>query len=106
MGSVFSNLSRAVKILFSDKVILLLGSVPVITGTLLYVFLGQKLYNLVMVKGQAMIQERIGDGSGASIIYWALLAIFSILLFFIVNWTFVMVVSIFASLSELIIQTS
>ena len=63
-------------------------------GLALYFFLGAKLYQLVMVYGRGKIEGFIGDGSGASFVYWALFILFMATLFFVVNWTFVMVVSV------------
>lgn len=97
MSVVFNNLSRSIKILFADKVILSLSMMPIMIGGVLYYFLGKWLYDLIMQKGQAFISDHLGDGSGAGIIFWILQVIAFVLLFFIVNWTFVMVVSVFAS---------
>ena len=92
-----TNFYRAISIMFKDKIIFLLGSVPILIGMILYFFLGVQLYQLVMVQGQEKIQSLLGDSSGASFAYGVLFVLFMAILFFIVNWTFVMIVSILSS---------
>ncbi len=94
---ILKKLNEAIKLLFKDKVLLTLGMFPVLIGIGLYTLLGAKLYNFAMGEGQAYIQGKLGDGAGASVLYWVLFMIFFVLLFFIVNWTFVMIVSVLAS---------
>ena len=91
------NFSRAISIMFKDKTILCLSSVPIVLGLVLYYLMGAKLYQLIMVQGQGKIKGLIGEGSGANLAYIILFVVFMAILFFVVNWTFVMVVSILAA---------
>lgn len=88
---------KALKLIFKDKVLLALSFIPLTIGTVLYSFMGTWLYDLVMGRGRLMIEERLGDGTGASILYYALILVFTVLLFFVVNFTFVLLVSVLAS---------
>lgn len=88
---------RALSLIFKDKMLLMLSFVPLIIGTVLYSFIGSWFYKFVMGRGEAYIQAQLGDGTGASIVYYILVAVMTVLLFFIVNFTFVLIVSVLAS---------
>ncbi len=90
-------LGRSWKLILNDRVLLLLSFIPLIIGTVLYSVMGTWLYKLVMNEGRDFIQDRLGDGTGASVLYYALILVFTVLLFFLVNFTFVLIVSVLAS---------
>ena len=88
---------RSISVIFKDKVIFTLFLIPVFMGGLLYFLLGTKLYELVMVYGQGKVRDFIGENAGSGFVYWSFFILFMGVIFFLVNWTFVMVVSILAS---------
>ena len=88
---------RSLSILIKDKSILCLSCVPVLMGSVLYFFLGAKLYQLVSVQGRAFVHDLLGESSGANLAYGLLFILFMTIIIFLVNWTFVIVVSILAS---------
>lgn len=83
--------------LFKDKINFLLALIPVIIGILLYYFFSTWLYGTVMDQGQIFIDSYISEGTLGKFVYYLVAAILSIMMFFLVNWTFVLVVSIVAS---------
>ena len=96
MNKMIESLSSAFQFILKDKIIMTLSSFPVMIGGALYYFLGSWVLNNVLVWGKQWISERMSDGFGV-FIYWILAALLWIVFFFIVNWTFVLVVSLIAS---------
>lgn len=94
---IIRSFSEAIKIFFKDKVILAMGMIPIAIGTGLYILLGSWAYGLVSGKGREYVEGLIGSDSGASVLYWILFIFVSVVLFFIVNFTFVMIVSVLAA---------
>jgi CysZ protein len=97
INNAFAAFSPSVNMIFKNKVNLILAVIPVIIGILLYWFAGSAIYEAVMGQGQELINEYIKEGTWGAIVYYLVAAIFSIMLFFIVNWTFVLVVALLAS---------
>ncbi|MCY4644922.1 MAG: EI24 domain-containing protein [Bacteriovoracales bacterium] len=92
-----TRFSKTFSILLKDRLILCMALVPILIGLSLYILLGKKIYEWLTVSGQEMIKGIIGEGAGANFIYSVLFILATGLLFFIVNWTFVMVVSILSA---------
>lgn len=83
--------------IFKDKVNIILAGIPVIMGILLYYFLGAWVYGSVMEQGNMLIKEYVSEGTMGQFVYYIVAAILTIMLYFLVNWTFVLVVSAIAS---------
>lgn len=83
--------------IFKDKVNIILAGIPVIMGILLYYFLGAWVYGSVMDQGHMLIKEYVSEGTMGQIVYYIVAAILTIMLYFLVNWTFILVVSAIAS---------
>lgn len=83
--------------IFKDKVNIILAGIPVIMGILLYYFLGAWVYGSVMDQGHTLIKEYVSEGTMGQFVYYIVAAILTIMLYFLVNWTFVLVVSAIAS---------
>jgi CysZ protein len=83
--------------IFKDKVNIILASIPVILGILMYYFLGSWIYGSVMDQGHMLIKEYVSEGTMGQFVYYIVAAILTIMLYFLVNWTFVIVVSAIAS---------
>jgi CysZ protein len=80
-----------------DKIILLFSFLPVLIGVLLYILMGKYVFMDFMGWGKEWIESQISSKGWSSFFYHILVGIFSIFFFFLVNWTFVLVVSIIAS---------
>jgi CysZ protein len=96
LKATFSSFWIAKKYLIQDRVILFLSLIPIFIGLVLYLLGGQFLYSTFLEIGQKWITEYISAGAVGSFIYYILFGLLSLVLIFITNWTFVLVVSILA----------
>lgn len=87
----------SINMILKNKINLLLACIPIIIGILLYWFLGSFIYEGIMGWGTQQIEQYIASSSWGSIVYYVIATILSIMLFFLVNWTFVLVVALIAS---------
>lgn len=97
LKNALTSLKPASGQIFKDKINMLLALVPVIIGILLYFFLGTWLYGSVMDQGQIMIKEYVSEGAMGTFVYYIVAAILTIMMYFLVNWTFVIIVATIAS---------
>lgn len=95
--NALSSFSPAVVMIVKNKINLTLSLIPIVIGILLYWFAGAAIYEGVMGQGQELINEYIQEGTWGAIVYYLVATIFTVMLFFIVNWTFVLVVTLLAS---------
>ncbi|MGK0367565.1 MAG: CysZ protein [Thermoproteota archaeon] len=95
--SMFTSLTPSIRYILKDKVNFTLASIPVAIGVALYLFLGKWMYGSVLTSGQEMIKSKISEGTLGSALYWIIAAVMTVILFFIINWTFVLIVSVIAS---------
>ncbi|MBT7766414.1 MAG: hypothetical protein HN730_04615 [Bdellovibrionales bacterium] len=93
----FTAFFRSLQILQQDRITLLLSLVPILIGGVLYLLLGKWIYASLLVSGQAWITSTISAGGFGSFLGYLLASLLSIALFFIVNLTFVLIVSLIAS---------
>ena len=94
---LITHFLRALSIMFKDKLILFLSTIPLCIGMVLYFLMGAKLYQFVIIGGQEKVKGFVGEGVQGHIAASILFILFMGILFFALNWTFVMVVSILAS---------
>ncbi len=94
---MIKSIKPAIKHLYSDKVNLIFTLIPLTIGLLLYYSLGSWFFTTFINKGEAYIKANISNGTGSSILYWILASLLTLVLYFVVSWTFVMVVSIVSS---------
>jgi CysZ protein len=85
------------QILFKDKVNLTLALIPMLIGIMLYAFIGTWLFGSLVDQGTKWITELTGSGTAGGIFTWILAAIFTVILYFVVSWTFVLLITILAS---------
>jgi CysZ protein len=83
--------------LFKDKVNFIFTAIPVSIGMLLYYLFGSWFFNTFITKGKALIESNISNDTGGSILTFILGTLLSVVLYFVVSWTFVLVVSIVGS---------
>ena len=92
-----TSFGPALRHLTKDKVNMVFALIPILCGLALYIFAGSWMYGTAMENGRALIDEYVSQGTWGSVVYYIVATIMVVLLFFIINWTFVLVVSIFAS---------
>lgn len=92
-----SSVNPAFKNITKDKINFLLALIPVTIGLVLYYFLGSWIYETVLGAGQELIEQYISKDTWSSVFYYIAAALLSVMLFFLVNWTFVLIVALIAS---------
>ncbi len=97
MSQLVSTFTTSLKVIKQDKVNLALCFAPVIIGILLYLFLGNYFYGDLREWIHSLVASKINSETWGAILYYILIAMVWILIFFLVNWTFVLVVSLIAS---------
>ena len=88
---------KSIQVIKQDKYILFLSLIPVFLGSLIYFFLGKFLYGDILEKGSKWVESTVNAGEWGSVIYYVLMILLTILMYFIVSWTFVLIVSVIAS---------
>ncbi|MCO4754179.1 MAG: hypothetical protein KC478_06840, partial [Bacteriovoracaceae bacterium] len=79
-----------------DKVNFVMALIPVLIGIALYYFLGSWIYESATTAGKDLIDQYISQDNLGAVVYWFAAAILTVMLFFLVNWTFVLVVTLIA----------
>lgn len=95
--NALTSLKPAVKNILGNKVNTFLALIPVFLGILIYIFLGAWVYGTVMAEGKALIDQYITGDTLSGIVYYLVAAIFTIMLYFLINWTFVLIISLISS---------
>ena len=96
LSKVYESFSLSIDLFRKDKVILMLSLIPIGIGSILYYFLGRWVLVNILQEVNTWIQSLISGDIG-SIIYYIIFFTFSIIFIFLINWTFVLVVSIISS---------
>lgn len=97
MSTVVSSFKQSFSIIKKDKIVALLGAIPITLGALIYYFVGSWFYNSMLASGKAFIDSNISEGTLGGILYYVLYFLIFLVLYFLINWTFVLLVSIIAS---------
>lgn len=96
MLNAFKAWRPAYKLIFKDKTSLLLALIPILMGIFLYSLLGHYFFSTLISMGQKYIETYLSSGTFGQFVYYLVVAVLTVALYFIVNWTFVLVLSIFA----------
>lgn len=88
---------QALSVMKNDKWIVVLSMVPVAIGVGLYYWLGSWLYGDVLTWGNEWVKESIDNDTWGNVISWAVGIVMTVVLYFIISWTFVLIISIIAS---------
>lgn len=80
-----------------DKWIILFSFVPILIGAGIYTAFGSYLYGDLLDLGKKYIQDTVSSGGWSQFFFWLLAGILTIAFYFLLSWTFVLVVSMFAS---------
>ena len=94
---VIKNFGLSFKLIKEDKVLLLLSLIPILIGLLFYGILGGWVFTSVIPWGNELIQSWLSIDWLGSFLGWIVKALITILFFFVINWTFFLVVSLLAS---------
>ena len=97
MSRVIKSFFSSLKMIKEDKVLLLLCMIPVFIGVLVYIGLGAWLYTSFIPIGVEWVQGKISLDWLGSFFSWVVKGLFFILFGGLANYTFVLVVSLFAS---------
>lgn len=85
------------QLLWRDKVSLLLSLIPIGLGVLIMVSVGHIFYGELTQYGQKLVEEYISNDSAGKFFGYFFTLLFSVMMYFIVSWSFVLMVSIIAS---------
>ena len=97
MSRVIKSFFQAMKMIKEDKILLLLSLIPIIVGVGVYVALGSWLYTSFIPSGVEWVQDKVSLEWLGSFFSWIIKGLFFILFGGLANYTFVLVVSLFAS---------
>ena len=97
MSRVIKSFFQAIKMIKEDKILLLLSLIPIVIGIGVYVALGSWLYTSFIPTGVDWVQDKISLDWLGSFFSWVIKGLFFILFGGLANYTFVLVVSLFAS---------
>ena len=97
MGTMTYILRTAVHLIFKDARVFLLSFSPMAIGLLFYIYLGRWLYTDIFAQGREWIHDSIRAHGLANFLSGAMLVVCTIGLFFIIHWTFILVVSLIAA---------
>lgn len=89
---IFNTLLEALRIWQKDRVILLFSFIPLIVGITLYTLFGVFIFADLLDSVDLMLSAFVSDWL-ATALYAVVAFLLSVFLFFVINWTFVAVVS-------------
>ena len=95
--NIISCLGVSLKTYKEDKWIVIFSLIPIIVGGLFYYFLGNYIYGDLMTMGKQWIESSINSSGWSSVLYYLMAGILTIGFYFLLSWTFVLVVSGIAS---------
>lgn len=95
MKIFIASYKEALRIIFKDKLILLFSIIPPAIGIVLYYYIGTYFFTDLSQYLETTIRGYINVES--TYIKFILTAILAVVLFFLVNWTFVLIVTLIAS---------
>ena len=97
MVNALKSFPLSFSMILKSKINMFLAIVPVVIGIILYWLVGKTLFSSALEFGNKYIEQYLSNGTLGSIVYYLVATILMIMLYFIVNWTFVLLVSIVAS---------
>lgn len=97
MKEILLALKDTLRFPLKDKVLLLLCFIPVTIGVTLYALVGHWIFGKLTSWGRAIIESHVQNQNFGTFLYYLVIGIFGLALFFIVNWTFFLVISIISA---------
>lgn len=97
MKNIFSSFGQSLSIMMKDKIIILFSLVPILVGVLLYYFLGRLIFTDFLDWINSMVVAKMSSDGLGKFIGYLVTATLSVVMYFVVSWTFVLIVSLIAS---------
>lgn len=97
MKELLASYNKARVYLFGNKVNFILAMIPVVIGVLVYVLLWNWLFNGLLPQGQAWVSTYFSSDTMGDIIYYLLVGLVSVVMYLVVSWTMVLIISLIAS---------
>ncbi len=95
--NIVTCIGVALKMFKEDKWISIFSLVPILIGAAFYYFLGSYIYGDVLNMGKDWIETSVNSNGWTSFLYYIMVGILTIGFYFLLSWTFVLVVSGIAS---------
>jgi CysZ protein len=96
MNMMMQSFGKSLNLMKQDKYILLFSLVPVIIGIALYAILGSWSFDVAYTWAMESIQSKIDSTGWLSFLSYIVGVFLSVIIFLVINWTFVIIVSLFA----------
>lgn len=96
MSLILKNFKDSLALLKRDKGLLLLGLVPIIIGVIVYSFVGKLIYGDFLAYLNSHLEGQIGSEGWFEVVKVFITALITLLFYFLISWTFISVVGIFA----------
>ena len=97
MTSTIKAIGRSFRVYKEDKIIILLSLIPIIIGLGFYYYLGSYFCGDLLTWGNDYVKTSVSSDHWGSVLTWIVTGLLTVALFFLVNFTFVLFVSIVAS---------
>lgn len=97
MTKLIKNYKLAFHYLFKDSTNFLLAMIPIGLGISLYAVAGNWVFGSGLESGQQWLESHIASQNWGSVVYYLAVTLLTIFFFLLVNWTFVLVVSLIAA---------
>lgn len=94
---VTKSFTQGFKLILSDKINFLMALIPILLGATLFYFLGDYILDDLHAILKEYIVNKLGDSGWSSFLEKLVFGLLSIIVFLIVNWFFVIIVTILAS---------
>ncbi len=95
--NIFSSIGVSLSTFKKDKWIPIFSMAPVTIGGLVYFFLGRYLFTDLLEMGKEWIENSISSGGWSSFLYYIIVGLLTVIFYFLVSWTFILIVSLIAS---------
>jgi CysZ protein len=96
MSLIIKNFKDSMSLFKQDKGLLLLGLIPLVIGIIVYSLVGKLIYVDFLAYLNSYLEGQIGSEGWFQVAKVILTALLSLLLYFLISWTFISVVGIFA----------
>lgn len=97
LKNALTSFGESYRLILKDKVSFLLALTPIVIGLLLYYFAGVKFFSFMVEFGQNYIESYLGTGNLGAVVGWIVKIILTIFLYYVVNLTFILIISLIAS---------
>jgi len=94
---VLSCFGISFRLIFSDKWLIFLAAIPIFVGVIFYSLLGKLLFIDLLNWLRTWVETSLTSQNWGAVAYYFLLFLMTIIVYFLVSWTFVLFVSLVAS---------